>query len=122
MSDYPVQFVNIPRCGAKTRGARGGRPCRSPAMANGKCRLHGGKSPGAPLGEQHPNFKTGRYTKQTRELGAMFRKLAKDGEVLLAETLDAHGLGRKLPKALRRRGHIRRARAAAKARKQGETK
>ena len=37
---------HVPRCGAKTRGARGGRPCRGPAMPNGKCRLHGGSSRG----------------------------------------------------------------------------
>ncbi|MDO4799724.1 MAG: HGGxSTG domain-containing protein [Bacillota bacterium] len=30
-------------CGAKTRG---GTPCRKPAMANGRCRIHGGKSTG----------------------------------------------------------------------------
>jgi hypothetical protein len=28
-----------PRCGARTRS---GRPCRSPAMPNGRCRMHGG--------------------------------------------------------------------------------
>ena len=32
-----------PRCGAKTRT---GNPCRSPAMSNGRCRMHGGKSTG----------------------------------------------------------------------------
>ena len=32
-----------PRCGAKTRQ---GCPCRGPAMANGRCRMHGGKSTG----------------------------------------------------------------------------
>ena len=32
-----------PRCGAK---ARTGCPCRSPAMANGRCRMHGGASTG----------------------------------------------------------------------------
>jgi hypothetical protein len=35
------------RCGARTR--RGSR-CRSPAMPNGRCRMHGGLSPGAPRG------------------------------------------------------------------------
>ena len=34
-----------PRCGAKTRRET---PCRAPAMANGRCRMHGGKLPGAP--------------------------------------------------------------------------
>lgn len=32
-----------PRCGAKTRKRT---PCRSPAMLNGRCRMHGGKSTG----------------------------------------------------------------------------
>jgi hypothetical protein len=32
-----------PRCGAKTRA---GCPCRSPAMANSRCRMHGGASTG----------------------------------------------------------------------------
>jgi hypothetical protein len=34
-----------PRCGAKTRTPRSG-PCRAPAMANGRCRMHGGPSTG----------------------------------------------------------------------------
>jgi len=37
-------FLAAPRCGAQTRAAC---PCRQPAMANGRCRLHGGKSTGA---------------------------------------------------------------------------
>lgn len=32
-------------CGAKTRS---GQPCRNRAMENGRCRMHGGKSTGAP--------------------------------------------------------------------------
>ena len=36
-------FLAAPRCGACTRA---GHPCRQPAMANGRCRLHGGKSTG----------------------------------------------------------------------------
>jgi hypothetical protein len=30
-------------CGARTRA---GHPCRGPAMANGRCRMHGGPSTG----------------------------------------------------------------------------
>lgn len=33
-----------PRCGARCK--RTGEPCRAPAMPNGRCRLHGGKSTG----------------------------------------------------------------------------
>lgn len=32
-----------PRCGARTRA---GTECRQPAMPNGRCRLHGGRSTG----------------------------------------------------------------------------
>ncbi|MBK7284931.1 MAG: hypothetical protein IPI83_11615 [Sphingomonadales bacterium] len=43
-------FQKVKACGAKTRS---GNPCRSPAMANGRCRMHGGSSPGAPKGNQN---------------------------------------------------------------------
>ncbi len=36
-------YLAAPRCGAKTRA---GCSCRQPAMANGRCRFHGGKSTG----------------------------------------------------------------------------
>jgi hypothetical protein len=38
------------RCGARTRR---GSQCRSPAMPNGRCRMHGGLSPGAPKGNKN---------------------------------------------------------------------
>ena len=47
-----------PRCGARTRRQS---PCQSPAMPNGRCRMHGGKSPGAPKGNKNA-LKHGRYT------------------------------------------------------------
>ena len=37
-----------PRCGAKTRQCT---PCAGPAMPNGRCRKHGGKSTGARTAE-----------------------------------------------------------------------
>jgi len=42
-------YMKAPRCGAKTRA--GGCACRQPAMANGRCRFHGGKSTGARTAE-----------------------------------------------------------------------
>ena len=39
----PGDFHNCARCSANTRQ---GTPCRAPAMANGRCRMHGGKSTG----------------------------------------------------------------------------
>ncbi len=66
-----------PRCGAKTRQ---GSLCCSPAMPNGRCRMHGGSSPGAPRGEANGNYKTGRYTceaiEQRRQLNAWTRAMA----------------------------------------------
>ena len=41
----PGDYMKALRCGAKTRA--GGCACRQPAMANGRCRFHGGKSTGA---------------------------------------------------------------------------
>lgn len=38
------------RCGAKTRS---GEPCKNGAMANGRCRMHGGKSTGPPKKNQN---------------------------------------------------------------------
>ncbi len=36
-------FTKAPRCGARTKR---GTTCLAPAMKNGRCRLHGGKSTG----------------------------------------------------------------------------
>jgi len=47
-------------------------------MPNGRCRMHGGKSPGAPKGNSHA-LKHGRYTAEAiaerRELGALLRDM-----------------------------------------------
>jgi len=61
-------FLNAPRCGAKSR-RNNGAPCKQPAMPNGRCRLHGGKSTGAKTPEgklrsAKANLKHGLYTKQ----------------------------------------------------------
>lgn len=60
----PMAMHQSPRCGAKTRSKH---PCRSPAMPNGRCRMHGGASPGAPKGERNGNWRHGRYTNEARE-------------------------------------------------------
>jgi len=43
-------------CGAKLRGKDA--TCQKAPMANGRCRLHGGKTPSGP---DSPHYKTGRY-------------------------------------------------------------
>lgn len=51
------------KCGAKTRS---GHPCKNSAMANGRCRMHGGKATGAPKKNQN-NRKHGIYSKYFTE-------------------------------------------------------
>src|SRR5215217_7907134 len=62
------------RCGARTRSAS---PCRSPAMPNGRCRMHGGKSPVAPRAKANGNYRHGRFTsdaiERRRSLNALIR-------------------------------------------------
>lgn len=53
------------RCGAKSK--RSGLPCKNPAMPNGRCRIHGGMSPGAPKGAANGNYKSGRFTQEAIE-------------------------------------------------------
>jgi hypothetical protein len=74
-----------PRCGAHSR--RSGQPCRQPAMANGRCRMHGGLSTGAPKGNRNA-FKHGRYSaeaiagrRKIRELIRAMRALARQEQV-----------------------------------------
>jgi hypothetical protein len=63
------------KCLARTRS---GQPCQAPAMPNGRCRLHGGMSPGAPKGNQNA-FKHGRYTAEAiasrREIARLLRAM-----------------------------------------------
>lgn len=59
-----------PRCGAKTRS---GHPCRSPIVSGGsRCRMHGGKGSGAPLGNRNA-VKHGAYDKEMRARTAAVR-------------------------------------------------
>ena len=82
------------RCLAKTRS---GAACKSPAMKNGRCRLHGGKSTGprtpeglARIIEAH--FKHGEYTKEAREEQKQIRALMKSLNKTIAEINDTGGI------------------------------
>jgi hypothetical protein len=81
-----------PRCGAKTR--RRGTPCQSPAMANGRCRIHGGKSTGPRTAEgieriRRAHWKHGlraaEAIRQRKEGAALRREIRRLAE--LAKTL-----------------------------------
>lgn len=73
-----------PRCGAKTRR---GTPCQSPAMPNGRCRMHGGTNPGAPKGNRNA-WKHGRYSAEAiarrREASALMRAMRQVSTALQA--------------------------------------
>ena len=70
---------SCPRCGAKTRS---GRSCRSPAMRNSRCRMHGGSSTGpAAAGiERIRQARTihGRYSAEMIELRRMVAMLRRE--------------------------------------------
>jgi hypothetical protein len=55
-----MQQATIHLCGARTRS---GAQCRSPVVkGRSRCRMHGGKSPGAPKGNKNA-WKHGRYSR-----------------------------------------------------------
>ncbi|WP_442909990.1 HGGxSTG domain-containing protein [Hyphomonas sp.] len=72
-SDKENEMSKIPRaspvCGAKTRR---GSYCQAFRMPNGRCRMHGGTSPGAPIGNRNA-WKHGRYSRHWKELQALAR-------------------------------------------------
>jgi hypothetical protein len=51
------------RCGARTRR---GTVCQAAAMPNGRCRIHGGRSPGAPRGDRNGNWRGGFYSQESQ--------------------------------------------------------
>ncbi|MEQ8322187.1 MAG: HGGxSTG domain-containing protein [Rhodospirillales bacterium] len=75
-----LDMQQAPRCGAKTRK---GSPCQSPAMKNGRCRMHGGLSTGAPKGNKNA-FKHGYYTAESIAQRRMIRALLKESRELVA--------------------------------------
>ncbi len=69
---------SCPRCGARTRS---GGECKSPAMPNGRCRLHGGPSTGPRTAEglermRRANTRHGRYSEENVRLMRYIRALA----------------------------------------------
>lgn len=73
--DYPIPRVF---CGARTRS---GGMCRQPAMANGRCRLHGGKSK---AGKEHGQFKHGYYSHEAITLRKKLRELLSEARKVLS--------------------------------------
>ena len=67
-----------PTVSAAPARTRRGTPCRAPAMANGRCRMHGGKLRGGPPGNRHA-WKHGRYSREAierrREVAELVRSM-----------------------------------------------
>lgn len=61
-------------CGAQNRK---GLPCARAPMKNGRCNLHGGKSPGGKPGNQNA-FKHGLYSKEMKEMRRAIREASRD--------------------------------------------
>ena len=49
-------------------------------MPNGRCRMHGGASPGAPKGERNGNYKHGRFTNDAIAMRRQLRAWVKEME------------------------------------------
>jgi hypothetical protein len=118
LTSYPMN--ESWRCGAHARTT--GKPCRKPRLrGKTRCANHGGKSPGAKPGQAHPNYKSGKYAKQTRELVRQVREMARTGEAMVATAMREAGLP--VLEAVRRKRHVvkaLRALKAAKAKEGGE--
>jgi hypothetical protein len=69
-------FRRAPRCGARTRT---GGPCQCPSIrGRRRCRLHGGKSPGAPRGTNNGAYKDGSWTAEAIAERQWLRALVRD--------------------------------------------
>ncbi len=79
--EHPI-FVGWTRCGAKTNG--GGQCLRIGNRKNGRCRLHGGNSPGAPTGNTNA-LKHGRYSQEAILKKKFISKILRDSRSTLRE-------------------------------------
>jgi len=80
---YPMQrplrpMHASPRCGARTRVAGS---CRAPAMRNGRCRMHGGRSRS---GTAHGRYRHGRATREAIAMRQYVTALKRDAREVLA--------------------------------------
>ena len=80
-----LHMRQAPRCRARTRR---GSLCQCPAMKNGRCRMHGGTSPGAPKGNKNA-YKHGHYMADAIARRRSIAMLIRAGKKLTAG--DIHG-------------------------------
>ena len=68
MYEARLALLSHPKCGAKRKQTTG--LCRNPAMLNGRCRLHGGKSTGP---KQKHGYYTNRQLERRRAIATLLR-------------------------------------------------
>ena len=79
----PLDLRSLPRCLATAKSTR--KRCGNPAMKGKRvCYIHGGKSPGAPKGNQHA-LKHGYYMAEAIAERRYMRSLIKRSKDLVAE-------------------------------------
>ena len=76
----PCDLSQLPRCSAKAKST--GKQCRQPAMKNGKCHWHGGKSTGAPAGNNNA-FRHGLYCKEVLAKRSRIKLLIRECKAVL---------------------------------------
>jgi len=83
MREARAALAKHPSCGAHCRTT--GEPCKGPAMANGRCRMHGGASKGAPRGKKHGMYKHGRKTIEAQSRRQAWRAIERELKRLTGE-------------------------------------
>jgi hypothetical protein len=78
----PCDLSLLPRCTAMAKNS--GNQCKQPAMANGKCHWHGGKSTGAPQGNKNA-LRHGLYCKEVLAKSRRLRTLLVECKKLLKQ-------------------------------------
>ncbi len=74
---------SLPKCGAKAK-SRNLEPCNQPAMSNGRCRFHGGKGFGPPIGNRN-SLKHGLHTAEMLQQKRQISQLLKDARAMMGE-------------------------------------
>ena len=81
LKNNPMQANIKELCGAKTKN---GRPCSNAQMQNGRCRMHGGLSTGAPIGNKNA-LKNGMFTKEAKKQRQEISAFLKECRTLLKD-------------------------------------
>lgn len=74
---YNASRPSLPKCGALARHS--GEPCKNVAMANGRCRFHGGRTPSGDAWHK-PRWPDRKYARPERRLARKLKRLERARE------------------------------------------